>query len=69
MCGVDWNKISTAGTVSKTKMAANLGDKRNLVMNFERSLEADIAAQYQPLKDQRTVLRSRGNQQFEGRCG
>ena len=28
-------------------------------MNFERSLEGDVAAQYQPLKDQRTVLRSK----------
>ena len=29
------------------------------MLNFERSLEGDVAAQYQPLKDQRTVLRSK----------
>ena len=38
---------------------ATIQDKKSLVTNFERSLEADVAAQYQPLKDQRTVLRSR----------
>ena len=38
---------------------SGIQDKRSLVLNFERSLEGDVAAQYQPLKDQRTVLRSK----------